>query len=64
MRSCRLRTLTQDKLRDVTAENLAALEKLIHYNIKAGIKVFRISSDLVPFGSSPANDFPWRTAFS
>jgi UV DNA damage endonuclease len=64
MRSCRLRTLTQDKLRDVTAENLAALEKLIHYNIKAGIKMFRISSDLVPFGSSPANDFPWRTAFS
>ncbi|MGJ4849178.1 UV DNA damage repair endonuclease UvsE [Bacillota bacterium Meth-B3] len=64
MRSCRLRTLTQEKVSVITAENLSALERLIQYNIKSEIKVFRISSDLVPFGSSPANTFPWHIVFS
>ena len=50
---------TPEKLTEVTAHNLAALERMIDYNRKNGIKLFRISSDLIPFGSSPVNALPW-----
>lgn len=63
MKSCRLSTLTQERLRSITADNLAALERLLRYNIQLGIQLFRISSDLIPFGSSPANDSSWQSAF-
>ncbi|NLD33058.1 MAG: UV DNA damage repair endonuclease UvsE [Trichococcus flocculiformis] len=50
---------TPEKLTEVTAHNLAALERMIDYNRKNGIKFFRISSDLIPFGSSPVNPLAW-----
>jgi len=53
------KTATPEKLTEVTAHNLAALEKMIDYNRKNNIKLFRISSDLIPFGSSPVNPLPW-----
>ena len=54
IRSVMQRNATPEKLTEVTAHNLAALEKMIDYNRKNNIKLFRISSDLIPFGSSPA----------
>ena len=59
IRSVTQRNATPEKLAEVTAYNLAALEKMIDYNRKNGIKLFRISSDLIPFGSSPVNALPW-----
>jgi UV DNA damage endonuclease len=59
MRSVMQRNATAEKLTEVTAHNLAALEKMIDYNRKNNIKLFRISSDLIPFGSSPVNMLPW-----
>ena len=59
IRSVMQRNATPEKLTEVTAHNLAALEKMIDYNRKNGIKLFRISSDLIPFGSSPVNALPW-----
>jgi len=53
------KSATPEKLTEVTAHNLAALEKMIDYNRKNGIKLFRISSDLISFGSSPVNPLPW-----
>ena len=53
IRSVIQRNATPEKLMQVTAHNLAALEKMIHYNSKNNIQLFRISSDLIPFGSSP-----------
>lgn len=43
----------------MTTHNLAALERMIDYNRKNDIKLFRISSDLIPFGSSPINALAW-----
>lgn len=59
MRSVMQRNATAEKLTEVTAHNLAALEKMIDYNQKNNIQLFRISSDLIPFGSSPVNALPW-----
>ena len=59
IRSVTQRNATPEKLAEVTAYNLAALEKMIDYNRKNGIKLFRISSDLIPFGSSPVNTLSW-----
>lgn len=59
IRSVMQKNATPENLTEVTAHNLAALEKMIDYNRKNNIQLFRISSDLIPFGSSPVNALPW-----
>ncbi|PTQ85926.1 UV-damage endonuclease [Trichococcus patagoniensis] len=59
MRSVMQRNATAEKLTEVTAHNLVALEWMIDYNRENDIKLFRISSDLIPFGSSPVNKLDW-----
>ena len=59
IRSVMQRNATPEKLTEVTAHNLAALERMIDYNRKNDIRLFRISSDLIPFGSSPVNTLDW-----
>jgi len=59
IRSVMQRNATPEKLTEVTAHNLAALERMIDYNRKNNIQLFRISSDLIPFGSSPVNALHW-----
>ena len=59
IRSIMQRNATPEKLTEVTAHNLEALEKMVDYNIANGIRLYRISSDLIPFGSSPGNALPW-----
>lgn len=54
---------TEEKLMEVIQHNLAAFEKMVDYNIKEGIMLYRISSDLIPFGSSPVNSLPWWELF-
>lgn len=60
MKNCTLKNATPDHLLRLIGENLEALDRLITYNARNGIRLFRISSDLVPFGSSLAADLPWR----
>ena len=48
---------------DLIASNLHALETLVDYNIDNHIKLFRISSDVIPFGSSVANRLAWWDLF-
>ena len=59
IRSVMQRNATPEKLTEVTAHNLEALEKMVDYNIANDIRLFRISSDLIPFGSSPVNPLAW-----
>lgn len=63
MSSCILKNATLDNLRKITEANLIALENIIDYNIKNGIALFRISSDVVPFGSHPVNTIEWWNEF-
>lgn len=64
MRSCTMRTATAERLRDVIAHNLQALMRLVQYNKGNNIHLFRISSDLIPFGSSPINTLQWQEEFA
>ncbi len=57
--SCTLKNATEDNIRALIIKNLAALEAMLDYNIENGIRLFRISSDLIPFGSHPINQVAW-----
>ncbi len=59
-----LRTINEEKFYQIINHNLDVLEKVLHYNRANGIYMFRMSSDLIPFGSSYARQFPWRERFS
>ena len=59
IRSVMQRNATPEKLTEVTTHNLEALEKMINYNIANDIRLYRISSDMIPFGSSPVNTLDW-----
>lgn len=54
---------TPEKLRGLVAHNLGALDAILEYNAKNDIRLFRISSDIIPFGSSPVNTLPWWDIF-
>lgn len=57
------KNVDDEKLKEVIQHNLQSLEKMIEYNGVNGIHLFRISSDLIPFGSSPVNTLPWQNLF-
>lgn len=62
--SCRLQNASPERLWEITAANLAALERMTAYNITRGIRLFRISSDIIPFATHPVNTLPWRELFA
>lgn len=64
MKSCTLKNLSKDTLADLISHNLESLGNVIEYNRANDILLYRISSDIVPFGSSPANTLNWRMVFS
>jgi len=59
MKRCLIKKADEEILSGLIINNLESLKNLINYNIKNGIKLFRISSDLIPFGSSPINKIQW-----
>ncbi|HZW04828.1 MAG TPA: UV DNA damage repair endonuclease UvsE [Anaerolineaceae bacterium] len=58
-RTLRLRNATPERIIALGRQNLAALLAILEWNRAHGIRVFRISSDIIPFGSHPVNDLPW-----
>jgi UV DNA damage endonuclease len=58
-RTCRLKNATADKILELSSANVAALEPILEWNAAHGIELFRITSDLIPFGSHPINTVPW-----
>ncbi|MFA9464906.1 MAG: UV DNA damage repair endonuclease UvsE [Velocimicrobium sp.] len=57
--SCKKNTAGEENLTRIIAYNLNVLERMLDYNVENGITMFRISSDLIPFASSPINSLPW-----
>ena len=55
---------TEEKLLEITKNNLETLIRIFNYNAKNNIKMFRISSDIIPFGSSPVNKLQWDRIFT
>jgi UV DNA damage endonuclease len=62
-KSCVSRNAQRDKLLELISHNLSSLNNIIDYNQENDIKLFRISSDLIPFGSSPVNSLSWWETF-
>jgi len=63
-RTLRLANLAPDRLRALVAGNLACLERIVRWNAERGLLFLRITSDLVPLASHPANRFPWDEEFA
>lgn len=63
LKSCILKNATPDVLSDIIANNLTHLKNSILYNIENNIKLFRISSDIIPFASHPVNTLDWKTIY-
>jgi UV DNA damage endonuclease len=62
-KGCNMKNATDEKLRELIAHNLKSLENLVDYNIRNNILLFRISSDIIPFGSSHVNRLEWWNLF-
>ena len=60
----KLASLTEEKLCNNIRNNLIALDNILDYNIFLNIKLFRISSDVIPFASHPANKIDWIDEFN
>ena len=63
-RTVRLANATPDRLRELTATNLAALETILRWNAAHGVSVFRVTSNLIPFASHRVNTLAWREEFA
>lgn len=62
-RTCTQKYATTEKLQEIIAHNLKSLSRIIDYNIHENIRLFRITSDLIPFGSSPVNTLCWQKIY-
>lgn len=60
-RTLRLSNLPDaNRVRPLVHENVADLERILHWNVERGLSLFRIGQSLVPFASHP--DFPYDWA--
>jgi UV DNA damage endonuclease len=62
-KTCTMKNATESRLLELISHNLESLDNIIDYNIKNDIKLFRISSDIIPFASSPVNKMDWVSIF-
>ena len=63
LKSCTRKTATPEHLLSLAGENFAALSNMVDYNIANQIALYRISSDIVPFGSAEAAQLPWDEVY-
>ncbi|MDS0527773.1 UV DNA damage repair endonuclease UvsE [Clostridium sp. SHJSY1] len=63
-KSCILKNANEEKLLELISYNLKSLENIIDYNIKNNIKLFRITSDIITFGSNSVNKLNWWDIFN
>ncbi|MCB2299758.1 UV DNA damage repair endonuclease UvsE [Clostridium tagluense] len=58
-----LKNFSEKMLLEVLEQNLIDLRQILENNEKYNIKLFRISSDIVPLGSHSINEIPWHKYF-
>ncbi len=59
----RLSSYTEEKLVETIKNNLDCLKKILEYNLEHNLMFFRITSELIPFGSHEINKFDWLNYF-
>ena len=62
-KTCRLAQATDERLTEIISHNLNVLNGIFEYNNRNDVHMFRISSDIIPFGSHPQVTFNWRKIF-
>ena len=62
-RSIRMNNADDERLSALIDINLNSLQNIIEYNNSNGIKLFRICSEIIPFGSSPVNKLEWQNLY-
>jgi UV DNA damage endonuclease len=61
-RTFRLASYSDEKMIEISRSNVKVLEQILHWNLDRDITLFRITSDLIPFGSSLINSGTWKKA--
>jgi UV DNA damage endonuclease len=62
-RTCRLKNATSENIRSIASSNLSTLQRVLEWNAAHGIELFRITSDVIPFGSHHINQVRWWHVF-
>lgn len=57
------KNISKEQLELVIENNLESLEKIIEYNRSRDIHMFRISSDIIPFGNKYLDLLDWRKVY-
>lgn len=63
LRTCTKKFATPELLSEIIGSNLRSLERQIDYNVEQGIRLFRISSDIIPFAGTAVNTVNWANDF-
>ena len=63
LKTCLIKNADSKRLQELITGNLDALDRMVDYNLRNGIRLFRISSEIIPFASSPVNTVPWAQVF-
>lgn len=58
--TCRLANCSEKRLRELIESNLKGLIDILNWNIRHNIRLFRISSDIIPFASHEINKIDWH----
>jgi UV DNA damage endonuclease len=62
-RTFKLANYSESRMLEVARSNILALEAILKWNCLQKIALFRITSKLIPFGSSPINSGSWKTVY-
>ena len=60
----RLKNYSEKRLKETINKNLECLQTILEFNVEHKVYFFRITSDLIPFGSHPVMNFNWQNHFS
>lgn len=63
-RTLRLSNLSDERVAEVIAQNLANLRAILEWNVDQGLFMFRVSSSVIPFASHPEFELDWRSEFA
>ena len=63
IKGCLLKNAGEERLAELIRHNLTSLMNITEYNDANGIRLFRISSDIIPFGSGQISPLPWADLF-
>jgi UV DNA damage endonuclease len=64
MKGCVIGNATENRIEELIGQNLSALDRMLDYNGQMGIRLFRMSSDIIPFGGNPINTLLWQKSFA